>query len=486
MSEKGKDYVLDVLYRLERATVNAVPLTELLTVDGGVLWQKFRSSVVDRDIRAFEKSRSYEVLTKETERVDRIHLGSVIIFIALFVQTCLASLYLLIRRQTVLVLSVDKVSDQVFKCDFRIRGIYEVLRSQSISFVECLHTTVHKSALRNAIARGRVALYIEAFDGLWYLYSFLVRRQRVPYTIANLTGTDDEIRFMSATIQNYLAAQDLYRFRTNAFTFLLQYTHIRVVVGIDDVRHYHELMEACRRLGICTMVVQHGHFTKYHVSFLKNDSVHTVRYPKAEKILVWSDYWKNELLRLGSVFADEEIVVAGYPQAKASVRFADALDDGVVRILVPYERDASAQAVAEFLTATTACRGIKVYLKLRADIPIDIQLAQYPEQVRAQITVVTDLEKMARPNGVMGVYSTFLYDMALVGVPLLRMDIGTGYGEGLVVNGLATSVRLASVCEDIHAGISIPTEVRAERAKKISSDVDFGKTLFRELKQAGV
>ena len=479
---EDKAYELKLLHRIEAATVNGLPITQIPIAGDASLWHRFRTAV-QGDIKRFAKTSSYKTYHAEVQSFKQHRIRAGVLFLFSVLVTFLASLWLILGRQKVLVLSIDKVSDKKTKSDFRIHRVYKTLSNNSISFVECFHTTLDKRLILSFFKRKRLALYLEAFDGMWFVYRLFTKAPS--FDISSIDGTEDEIRFIKTTIKKYLAIKGLLEFRTKAIQAILSISNIKMVVGIDDVRHYQELMEAARNLGIQSTVVQHGHFTKYHVGWLGRDTYEPLRIQKADKIFVWSEYWKKELLRLGSVYSEDEIVIAGYPNKNARPSFLDE-KNGKTVALVPHEREAPLDDVFAFIKEMSHCTNVEVFLKLRPDVPVNDQLAEYPGDVTSFVTTVTDMNTIPRPSVVVGVYSTFLYDMALVGIPILRMETSTDYGEGMVVNKLADKATLDDVCVEIQRCADTVQSVIAERVKTLDSERDFHDVLLNELKASGV
>lgn len=472
-------YELDLFYRLQDATVDGVPLTEFSIFKDAPLWHRFSQAIFDGDIRRFGDLRSFSQAI-EKEKSFKKPLG---VFFASLFAICMWSVAwvaALITRPRVLVLSVDKVSDKKEKCDFRLSGLYRFLRKNRIGFTECFHTTLGRSLYTNFFRRLRASLYLEAFDELWYWFRTLSGK-RSSYRIERVAGTDEEIRFIRHLITKYLDIRGLLEFRAALLTFFLKTTGVRLVLGIDDVRHYHELLEAAKRTRVPSCMLQHGHFTKYHVGWLRYRKETPLVYPHADILLVWSTYWKEELMRLGSVYPVESIVVAGYSDDVRPKNFAPRVD-GAPIVVIPHETDSPKKDVSEYIRALTKDGTVRVYLKVRPDISEDDQLAEYDGDMRRRVIVVASIEGIPRPDAVLGVYSTFLYDMALLGVPVLMMETSMDYGEGMIRNGIARSVRKEDVVKTLNDLLGKKDHV----SDRLRTEANFEETLASICRGASV
>ena len=242
---------------------------------------------------------------------------------------------------------------------------------------------------------------------------------------------------------------------------ILQFSNVRAIVGIDDVRHYHELMEAARQCNIPTVAIQHGHFTKYHLGWLGHNVYKDMRYQRADTLFVWNDYWKQELSRLHSVYPDNAVIVAGFQQSTQTSAFASK-EEGVT-ILIPHETESPKEEVAAYIRALHACTGVSLILKVRPDVPEKEQLETYPSDIRSMVRVVCHIHDVPKPDAVIGVYSTFLYDMATLGVPVLMMDTSMDYGEGMVINDMVDVLPLKGICATLPKALERATKEGSQK-----------------------
>lgn len=470
---------------MEMARVNGVLLTELELYGGSALWQRFHQIVFDGDIKRFARTRSFALFVQEEKRFNQPLRGAVI-FAATSVLGLVAFFISILHHPRVLVFSVDKVSDKETHSDFRIRGIYKALFKNSISYVECFHTLLGRSVVANAFRRRRFSFYLEGFDWLYFLARPFFERSR-KLKIEGLSGTDDEVAFMTHTISKYVKTRGLLLFRKKLLTWFLGFAGIKAVVGIDDVRHYHELVSAAQGLKIPTVMVQHGHFTKYHTGWLGyQNTPRKVSYLSPDMLLVWSEYWKNELIRLGSIFKPEQLKVSGYQNVSAENSFSKTrLEKGRV-ILIPHETESPKAEVSEYVRRLARLKDTVVHLKIRPDLTEAEQLATYDEDVKTLVRVATTLSDIPRPHVVCGVYSTFLYDMVLARVPVLVMETSMDYGEGMVKNGIADTLSLNALEEGVRRAEGLAEHERVVRMERIASSKSFEATLLDELTARGV
>lgn len=478
-------YELALFRRMEGARVHGQSITDLGLYDGTTLWQRFHQTVFDGDVKRFARTKSFSSFLNEERQFHKP--------LVFFLTSCVATLSNLITvcgafvtHPRVLIFSVDKVSDQVTRSDFRLRAVYDVLSKNHVSYTECFHTLLGKSMLKNILSRKRLALYLEGFDWMYFLARPLIEKKHELH-IEGLSGTEDEVAFMSHTISKYVRIRDLMAFRRRMLVWFLRAAGVKAVVGIDDVRHYHEVLAAARACSIPSLMVQHGHFTKYHVGWLGyQHAPDSMSYVAPDALLVWSNYWKQELLRLGSVFPSERIIEAGYPNTTVRAMFSPGREEEALIILVPHETESPKREVSEYIRRLAHLHGAVVYLKIRPDLTKEEQLATYDDEVQQLVRVVTSFSEMPVPSVACGVYTTLLYDMVREYIPTLVMQTNMDYGEGIVANGLADTLSLHTLEEDIRAAHALSNTERALRAERLGSPKSLENTLLDELRKRGV
>lgn len=202
-------YELELFHRIEGATVNGVSLTELVLYDDVALWQRLHQAIFHGEIRGFARTRSFSAFQKEERKSFKRPLRGAMATFAAVCLSLVAILLAVIRRPRVILFSIDKASDGVYKSDFRLRGVYRTLTDNRVSYLECFHTLLGRSLVVNAFTRKRFAFYMEAFD--WFY--LITQPKPTSLTIENVFGTEDEIAFIQHLIKKYVHARGLLIFR---------------------------------------------------------------------------------------------------------------------------------------------------------------------------------------------------------------------------------------------------------------------------------
>ncbi|MEK7063134.1 MAG: hypothetical protein AAB955_00405 [Patescibacteria group bacterium] len=454
---------LALLKQLRFAQLGGKQVGEILIYSKYNFWHCFEQLVLFNELIPFYKGQ-----LRQPARP--FPLKAHILGLCMAVYTLLSLPFLLRHRLPVMIYSVDKTSSADASADFRLAEVYRILEETGVPYVECFHTLFNKSFLVNAANRRRAALYREAIDWVYYLALpfkrvILGRVAYQPFVMKGVSEAEREVAEL--VVREYLATAPLFQFRVAAFRLLLKILRPRIIVMIDDVRHTHELLIAAAACGIPTVMVQHGHFTPYHVGWQRGEGL-VGTLIRSDTLVVWSEYWKQELLRLGSQWPDTALLVGGNATAPASVAAVRSSAPGY-RVLIPYEVEAPFTEVSAYIVALRAL-GAEVILKLRPDKPAAAQLAPYGVADMATTT------SFSGPyDAVMGTYSTLLYDALAVGIPVGIFETSLDYGQGMLVNKLALPVRLATLAADLEALKNISENDMLTRTERLR-----GPTLTKE------
>lgn len=484
-------YELELLRRMGRVLVDGTPLHDLPLCGRYAFWHRFVQFVFSSDIRRFSVSRNFDVYRSEEGGHDRPRSlkGFLVGLLGLFVSFFAFSVSF-VRKPSVVLFGIDRVSDKEFRTDFRTHALNQYLDGRRVPFVECLHTVFDRSFVKNLFIRRRLAFYLESADVLYALLKFLrLTEKPKKRTLSNVSGfSKEEERFARYVIQKYLGEEGSIRFRIRMLSFFLRVSATRAVFAIDDARHYQDIMLAADRVGVPSYAFQHGHITRYHVGWLKDETSPALSYIRPDYLVVWGDYWKAELARLGGIFPDSAIMI-GTPE-RESLNLPKQGGSGI-SILIPHETDSPKGEVVKCIEEVLkASKDVTFTLKLRPDHPKNAQLALYPgfQWEGERTRVITDLHELeSRPDGALGVYSTFLYNLVLEEVPVGILDVASDYGAGMIENGLAVKIPKTDALGAIRKLAHTPKEERIVRKNLLlGSPKPLTETLDEILKDCGI
>lgn len=472
-------YELDLLRRIEAVSADGVRIGEYPLFERYSYWHRFVQFVFSSDIRRFSATRTFSgYLEGEGGRSARVSLKGFLVSVFGIAMTSFGWFFARITRPQVIVFGIDRMSDSEHRADFRIRGLHSFLRKNSVPFVECFHTVFNASFLKNIFLRGRFAFYLESLDARFALmrrFGFAPKRHD-PELSGLEAFSEEEKKFVSYVVKKYVGERELVEYRIKKLSQFIKDSRAKAVWMIDDARYYHDIALAAKAAGVVSYAFQHGHFTSYHVGWLKEPKT-SLEYPRPDTLVVWSEYWKKELPRLGGVFPESALMVSGYV---ASAFSFTAKPTQNLTLLIPHETDSPKNEVRAHIEGILgAVPDAAIYIKLRPDHPRDEQVSFYGDvSANARVHFITHMSELSvRPSAVLGVYSSFLYDMVRSKIPVAIMETSMDYGKGMIENGLADVLSRSDSGAVVRIAAT-SSEVLVSRAERLESDRVFADTLF--------
>lgn len=465
--EKDIPYAYDLYSKiLEHATVNGVALGALIDSEGYSIWDPWLHSSFLDDCAIFSIHKTYKSVQVQYEHDTARGTGSLSVTgLLLFLFSLVSFLWLSIRRPVAMILSVDKENEKKHTADARIEHVYTALDASNVTYVELFHTLLGARAFLRIFKRKRFALYLEGIDWAFFFARSIRRLTSNKKRVIAVAGLDsfseDEKKFASQLVQKYVSMNALVRFRTKWLTTMLRVLRIKVILGIDDARHYHELARAASMCSIPFTVFQHGHFTPYHVGWLRDVRlVGTRSFPQS--IVVWNEYWKKELIRLGGVWGSDSIIVEG--SAKNYQALSLSFDPTSNTVVVPYETEAPQSIVRDALRSLLDAK-FSVIFKIRSDVSRASQV-RFLNGLEREVIIA---ESISTPVcAVVGTYSTYLYDAIFSKVPVILLKTRLAYSDGLVRNGLAEVADSSELVDVVMRSIHVSEEERNRRSAMIA------------------
>ena len=458
-------YSKSLLHRLNSLVESRPDLRECFSRGEINYWYVFQQRIFN-DIKVFVVSEN-KFEKKDSNiflSIKELVVGFMLLSISIF------SLVLsIILRKEVLVFSVDTISDSKLRIDKRLKPLFEALSLENKNYITFYHTITNFGAIQRAFRRGNGAVFMESFDYVYNLCGFLLPKQP-EFNVEETFGNKSEIQFAKYLIRKYSQLIILSNLKTKFLTIYLRFSAIKKAFMIDDVRNYHEIVLACRANNIRTIAIQHGHYGPFHIGFLKqNLSGGTV---KPDTLIVWSEFWQKELLRLNSIFDKSDMVIGGGMEDYQKIDLEN--DNDVNYFLVPFEKDLDKDIVLRVMRGVSQVEGWKVLFKLRDGVSDNIQFDAYnfTKEDREKIIGIKDTAKafgMARI--VAGVYSTLLYDALASGKQVVVIKTPSPYRpEGLLYYNLADEIDPdKNIREQLNSLISVSKEERKRRSEELTA-----------------
>jgi hypothetical protein len=468
MEEQSPDYSYTdgFLKKLNEVDFSGTPIKNSFFIGDYNLWQLYQQMLFE-DIKAFSKTKKYV----EEKRNFVTWIKDILFSLAVIVESFIAILVLLLSRKEVIVYSVDVVTDR-YQNDSRLSTLYKVLTEKKVPYIEIIKTTLSRRLLRNFFSRKRPTIYFEAFYMFYNLFfgsGFVSKAKNIEEKYLTKFATTNEINFAKNLLYTYEKRAYLTAKVIPLLSFIIKKSSLKIIFAIDDYRYYLEVMLAAYFAKVKTVAIQHGHFTKYHVgSIPMYEMVGKAIGP--DTLLVWSDYWKGELERLNSFIQPQNVTVGGWNQNQLQSEGSTKESRAVKTILFPYETAAPKRGIKSVIEKIIAGGHYRVMFKLRNDKSREEQLKEYGlEAVKDEHFVTeTDSKKaLLQSDAMIGVYSTFLYDGILEGIPVGVMLFLSDYGGGMVTNNLADSLKEDDVISGIEKILATSKNILEERKKKL-------------------
>lgn len=457
---------LELFEKFTSVVKKDINLSSRFDLDGYNLWQAY-SHAIFLDIRNWTKTRSLDEIKNKHSFLLFLKVSITLCF--LFIESVLSWFLFILLQPHFALFSIDKISGP-FKNDFRLDALYNALKKEDVSYFEIIHTIPSKVTLVHFLKRMRPVIYLESFDWLTF---FHVKRKRsrlikISRNLILPEFSEAEQALFRALIVKYGSSVATSRIRATIFSLIFSTIRPKKLFSIDDVRHYNEVLLAANYNAIFSCVLQHGHFTDYHVGWKKVVTEGNIIRPNV--ILVWSEYWKKELLRIGTYFFEEDIWVGGNP---SEVIPESPIVDDVITVLVPYEIDAPKSEVRQIIDMLGREKDIRVIFKVRGDIATSKQLLQYgfitvPSFITTVSSVAAVLDSV---DCVVGTYSTLLYDMVRAERPILIPKLTFDFGKNMVQGGLAQFFTKDNLIERVRDAANM-SQVELSRRKRLLEGKD--------------
>jgi hypothetical protein len=337
---------------------------------------------------------------------------------------------------------IDHVSPGL-RHDFRFAPLYREFDREGFRYAEYAHTLLPRQALGNFFRRRRPVFFLESADA-WARWTG--RRITPPEAKAPSAVGSVEDRALWALVPTVLEFCARSVARQRILKRALQVQHARRAMIFDDNRHNHELVAACLSLGLPVLGFQHGVFNKFHAGLMafgfSGGRTHAF-----DRYGVWSDLFRDRLLRDSALFDPNRVFVSGpvRPPEDAALRRASkrrtegtAASPKRIRVLVVSEPLARKHEVAPYLQILLRDPQFELYLKLRPG-ESDRSLEEYslPAERVHLLRSGTVYEALAQVDVAVGTYSTVLYEAVLAQVPIVWMRTSRAYGRELTEEHLA-------------------------------------------------
>jgi hypothetical protein len=375
----------------------------------------------------------------------------------------------LARRDTILY-TIDIVSPGLDH-DFRIGPLYGELRRRGYRYAEYAHSLSPRAALTNMLRRGRLAVVLEAFDDDPGATHELPNAAKA---LASAVGGTLEERVLRAVALEALGWCRASASRYKRLRRALQRQGARRAIVLDDNRHNHELVAACRSLGLRILGFQHGVFNRFHTGTMAY-GFEGARSHAFDLYGVWGPLFRERLLAGSRLYDADRVAVSGplrAPRASHASPRMEAGGDSRPRLLLVSEPLARKDEVRRYLEALAETRRYELCVKLRpGEDPAGLRAYGIDPASVLILQTPTVYEAFAQADLALGTYSTVLYEAALSLLPTVWLRTAIAYGRELAEEGLAEACQApASIVEVIEQALRLAPEELQRRRDRIWSN----------------
>jgi len=221
--------------------------------------------------------------------------------------------------------------------------------------------------------------------------------------------------------------------------------NIKIFYGFDDCNEYvFPLIYACRANKIITIAHQHGAYVKAHEGYIL-DGFTQNDYTWFDKIIVWGEYWKNQLLDNSNVYNDKMFIIGSNKLPQDYSRSGKIKrSDKMKNILIPYEFTSNTYKIGQYMIKLIEL-GYKIYFKPRPDENINAQIKSYclPEHLSKKISIIKKINKeiMQDIDIIAGTMTTLIYELLPFNKIIWIFDIEYNHLQDLVDQGYAYKIR---------------------------------------------
>lgn len=218
---------------------------------------------------------------------------------------------------------------------------------------------------------------------------------------------------------------------------ILKRNKIKVIYGYDQIEDILPLVIAAKKSSIKVITSQHGVLTKFQPGWLAPGIDKNFCNLKPDKLIVWGDFWKDNIIENSSKYLESDIFVGKHINKDMTLRkFEDNYQKDIIgkkniSLIYPFEFMANKIVVNKFLKKFLDS-GCKITVKLRVaskndpaggDMKRDI--LSFDKDIREKINFIYELsdeEIINLYDIVLCTQSTFAFEMMKFNKPIWYLD----------------------------------------------------------------
>ena len=236
---------------------------------------------------------------------------------------------------------------------------------------------------------------------------------------------------------------------------ILLRNNISKIFGYDQIEEILPLVIAAKSESIKVVTYQHGVITRFHSGWNAPGIPEKYCNLKADKIIVWGEFWKNNLLHNSNKYLIKDIYVGRHlnknmimPLENNSLKLNKRKK--IVNLLYPFEFMANQINVEKYFYKFINGQA-KITVKVRnpsindpAGGNLKRDSLSYSEDIRNKLNFVYDLseDEIKNYDAVICTQSTYALEMMKLNIPIWYLDTDLNFIDFITENKIAHKVRL--------------------------------------------
>lgn len=328
--------------------------------------------------------------------------------------------------------------------DFRHREIQAGLDRLSVRYIQTATLESFKYLLHRMYKPGPVFIYTYA-DPSRPVFQY-------DYDVSNMPNRIQVLFNSAAKHINSQISFNIYSYKKHVRH--LKNSKIDTYIGWEDMQRGFSLATACKKSGIHTVAWQHGAYVRRlpeYILYGLNEKDLMVY----DRLLLWGQYWKDQLLRYSKAHRAERLVVGSCKMTYDYSTKHAPLNNPPRNILMPYEHLTNTARIGRYM-ARLMDKGFNVYFKPRPDENVEDQIDTYllTDEYRRRLIVVESItaELMKDIDIVAGSMTNMIYELLPYNKIMWIFEEESKHLYDLVEQGYAHHLKLEDI-EDLKNGL---------------------------------
>jgi hypothetical protein len=314
--------------------------------------------------------------------------------------------------------------------DPRMAPLYGALKAIGQPWIQVFHSNVTvRQSFTQRLKHRILPLSIQA-----YLPFFAFQSKKID--VSSIPEGDSVIRFWcQQRLSYFVAITNACGKAVDLMSKDLIRLGVKIMIGMDDFRLAIVAYLACRQAKIPTILIQHGTITPLSIGW-SCPGIPTDYLYSPDRYLIHGPFWRKAVAQFAPQLQNSAIVVRGWHSADSPMIDQNNIEFSKTPIIVLLFETSwpDRGAYAEFVQKLCSQKNAKLYFKVRKDLNIQQQTSAYfTDKQIEDVCICEDLNEIeGQISACIGNHSTYLYELASKGIPIIKMDTNFKIGDLLV------------------------------------------------------